>query len=35
MTVRYDPAFLKKLKKLDVRVRNSFRERIALFARDP
>jgi len=35
MTVRYDPAFLKKLKKLDVRVRKSFRERIALFARDP
>ena len=35
MTVRYDPAFLKKLKKLNARVRKSFKERIALFARDP
>lgn len=35
MTVRYDPQFVKKLKKLDVRVRKSLKERIALFARDP
>jgi len=35
MTVRYDPQFLKKLKKLDVRIRKSFKERILLFARDP
>lgn len=35
MTVRYDPQFLKKLKKLNVRIRKSFKERIALFARDP
>ena len=35
MTVRYDPAFLKKLKKLNVRVRKSFKQRIAIFALDP
>lgn len=35
MTVRHDPQFLKKLKKLNVRVRKSFKERISLFARDP
>lgn len=34
MTVRYDPAFLKKLKELDVRVRKNFKKRIDLFARD-
>lgn len=34
MTVRYDPQFLKKLKKLNVRVRKSFKERIVLFAHD-
>ena len=35
MTVRYDPQFLKKLKKLDVRIRKSFKECIILFATDP
>lgn len=35
MTVRYAPAFLKKLKKTDVRIRKSFRERIAIFSSDP
>ncbi len=35
MTVRYDPEFLKKLKKLNVRIRKSFKERIILFAHDP
>lgn len=35
MTIKYDPAFLKKLKKLDVRIRKSFKERIILFASNP
>lgn len=35
MTVRYDPTFLKKLKKTDVRIRKSFKERIAIFSSDP
>ncbi len=35
MTVRYDPIFLKKLKKLDARIRKSFKKRIILFSRDP
>ena len=35
MTVRYDPAFLKKLKKLDVRIRKRFKEKIILFSSDP
>ena len=35
MTVRYDPAFLKQLKKLEVRVRKSFKEKIAIFVLDP
>jgi len=35
MTVRYDPAFLRQLKKLDVRVRKSFKEKLAIFIVDP
>lgn len=35
MKVKLDPDLLKKLKKLDVRIRNSFRERILLFAKNP
>lgn len=35
MTIRYDPAFLKKIKKADVRIRKSFKERIAIFIIDP
>lgn len=35
MTVRYDREFLKKLKKLDVRIRKSFKEHIILFAQNP
>ncbi len=35
MTVRYDPQFLKRLKKLDARIRKSFKKRIILFAHDP
>ena len=35
MIVRYSPAFLKILKKLDVRIHKSFKERIAIFYKDP
>lgn len=35
MTIRYDPAFLRQLKKLDVRIRKSFKEKIAIFITDP
>ena len=35
MIIRYSPLFLKTLKKLDVRIRKSFKERILLFAKNP
>ncbi len=35
MKVQYNPDFIRKLKKLDVRIRKSFRERIAIFQKDP
>lgn len=35
MIVRYDPIFLKKLKKVNVRIRNSFKERLEIFIKDP
>lgn len=35
MRIAYDPAFIKTLKKLNVRIRKSFKERILLFAKDP
>lgn len=35
MIVRFNPDFLKKLKKLDVRIRKSFKERISLFIKNP
>lgn len=35
MMIRYDPAFLKKLKKAEVRIRKSFKERITLFIVNP
>ena len=35
MKRRYDPAFIKALKKTDVRIRKSFREKIAIFAKNP
>lgn len=35
MTVRYDPDFLKTLKKLNVRIRKRFKEAITLFTQDP
>lgn len=35
MTIRYDPAFLKKLKKTDVKIRKRFKKRIAIFIINP
>ena len=35
MERRYDPAFIKALKKVDVRIRKSFKQKIAIFAKDP
>ena len=35
MIVRYSPLFFKTLKKLDVRVRKSFKKQILLFAKNP
>lgn len=35
MIVAYDPAFLKKFKKVDVRIRKSFKEKIILFSKNP
>lgn len=35
MILRYNPGFLKQLKKLDVRIRKSFKEKIAIFITDP
>ena len=35
MTVRYSPAFLRQLKKQDVRIRKSFKEKLAIFIIDP
>lgn len=35
MKVRYDPQLIGKVKKLDVRIRKSFRERLELFRQNP
>ena len=35
MKVIYNPVFIQKLKKLDVRIRKSFRERIVIFQLNP
>ena len=35
MNIQYDPDFIKKLKKLDVRVRKSFKQAITTFSKDP
>lgn len=35
MKVKLDPDLLKKLKKLDVRIRKRFKERILLFSKNP
>ena len=35
MKIIYDPAFLEKLKKADVRIRKSLKEKILLFSQNP
>ena len=35
MIRKYDPKFIKSLKRLDVRIRKSFKQRIDVFAKDP
>lgn len=35
MKRRYDPAFIKTLKKIDVRIHKSFKEKIVIFAKNP
>jgi addiction module RelE/StbE family toxin len=35
MIIRYDPGFIAKYKKQDVRIRKSLKEIIALFVKDP
>lgn len=35
MKVRFDPLLIEKVKKLDVRIRKSFKEKIELFRQNP
>ena len=35
MIVQHDPALFKKLKKVDIRIRKSFYEKIAVFEKNP
>jgi len=35
MIIKYSPAFLRTLKKADVRIRKSFKEKILIFSRNP
>lgn len=35
MIIRYSPGFIRKLKKINVRIRKNFRERIEIFRKDP
>jgi addiction module RelE/StbE family toxin len=35
MNIVYDPAFLEKLKKADIKIRKSFKEKIILFSQNP
>lgn len=35
MIIRYDPIFLAKLKKIDVRIQKSFKEKLEIFINDP
>ncbi|MBI2018226.1 type II toxin-antitoxin system mRNA interferase toxin, RelE/StbE family [Candidatus Daviesbacteria bacterium] len=35
MIIRYSPIFLRTLKKADVRVRKSFKEKVLIFSRNP
>lgn len=35
MIIKYSPAFFKKLKKMDVRIRKNVKERMLLFSKNP
>ena len=35
MKVQYDPDFIKKLKKIDIRIRRSFEKRLIIFLKNP
>lgn len=35
MKIQYDPNFIKKLKKLDVRIRRAFEKQVAVFLKNP
>ena len=35
MTIRYDPSFFDKLKKVDVRIKKAVKERILIFSKNP
>ncbi len=35
MIIKYSPSFLKTFKKVDVRIRKSFKERILIFSKNP
>ncbi len=35
MRIVYDPAFLEKLKKVDVRIKKSLKERLLIFSKNP
>ena len=35
MIIRYDPDFIEKLKKVNVRIRKNFKEQIKIFGQDP
>lgn len=35
MKVRYDPGFIRQVKKLDIRIRKNLKEKVAIFIRDP
>ncbi len=35
MKIVYDPIFLKKLKKINIRIRKSFKERLIIFSKNP
>lgn len=35
MKVQYDPAFIKKLKKVNVRIRRAFEKQLAIFLKNP
>ncbi|MBI2051981.1 type II toxin-antitoxin system mRNA interferase toxin, RelE/StbE family [Candidatus Roizmanbacteria bacterium] len=35
MNIQFDPDFIKRLKKLDIRIRKSFKEALVIFTKDP